>query len=87
MEEENIDKIEVIMRQTEYTREESIEKLEKHNGDHISVIKEYLGVPNKKQQKTVSVNQEIYKQLRHKLDSNMRDYRDRVSKGETRNVM
>jgi hypothetical protein len=69
------EKISVIMRQTDYDEMIANAKLIEYNYDHIKVIKTYLGITEKKApvaQK--SVNQEIYKQLRHKLDSSMKGY-------------
>jgi len=43
---------------------------------------------NNKQKKSVtSINQEIYRQLRNKLDNNLRDYHQRVEKGEVKKVI
>jgi len=67
------DKIKIIIRQTNYSEKEANEKLVFHNIDHIKVIKEYLGVPDKKQEKK-SLNQEIYKEIRIKLDESTREY-------------
>jgi hypothetical protein len=78
--------IQMIMRQTDYTEEVAKEKLKEFNYDHIAVIKSYLGVPNKKAEPVKSLNQEIYKQLRHRLDKNMRNYQERVEKGEARKL-
>ena len=78
--------VQVIMRQTDYTEEIAKEKLKEFNYDHIAVIKSYLGVPDKKAAPVKSVNQEIYKQLRHRLDKNMRNYQERVEKGEARKL-
>lgn len=72
---ETDEKIKVIMRQTDYDEKTANEKLIEHNYDHIKVIKSYLGITEKKApvaQK--SINQEIYKQLRHKLDDSMKSY-------------
>jgi len=81
-------KVDVITRQTDYSNEAALEKLKLHDFNEISVIKEYLGVPIKKVAAPVkSVNQEIYKQLRSKLDSNMRDYHVRVEKGEVKKIV
>ena len=69
------EKISVIMRQTDYNKTTANEKLIEHCYDHIKVIKTYLGITEKKApvgQK--SINQEIYKQLRHKLDDSMKAY-------------
>jgi hypothetical protein len=78
--------VQVIMRQTDYTEEVAKEKLKEFNYDHIAVIKSYLGVPDKKSAPVKSLNQEIYKQLRHRLDKNMRNYNERVEKGEARKL-
>lgn len=75
--------IDIILRQTNYSKEEAREKLLEYNNDYIAVIKAYLGV--KKDPASIkSVNQEIYKQLRFKLDSAMRDYTLRKDNNETR---
>jgi hypothetical protein len=78
--------VQIIMRQTDYSEEVAKEKLKEFNYDHIAVIKSYLGVPDKKAAPVKSVNQEIYKQLRHRLDSNMRNYQERAEKGEARKL-
>ena len=80
------EKIQIVMRQTDYNAEVAREKLSNHNFDEISTIKAYLGIPEKKTTQVKSINQEIYKQLRHKLDSNMQDYKVRAEKGEARKL-
>jgi len=69
-------KVDIIMRQTTYTRDISIECLIQLNGDHIEVIKEYMGIKSK-QSSIKSVNQEIYKQIRYRLDSSMKEYNNK----------
>jgi hypothetical protein len=71
-----MDKVYIIMRQTDYSEELTIQKLAEFNDDHIKVIKDFLKIPEKndKNKRVVSVNQEIYKQLRYKLDNSIRDY-------------
>jgi len=78
-----IEKIQMILRQTTYSEEEARDKLEKNNYDHIKVVRTYLGLTEKKKP-TVnnSLNQEIYKQIRSQLDSNMREYNIRKENGE-----
>lgn len=62
-------KIAIILGQTNYTQEEASKLLSEADGDHIVVIKQYMGIPiAKKVEPVKSVNQEIYKQLRRKLD-------------------
>jgi hypothetical protein len=67
------EKVQKIMRQTNYSKDECREKLEKHNGDEILVIKEYFGIINKKDTPIKSINQEIYKQIRSRLASSLID--------------
>ena len=81
------DKVQIILRQTDYNEEKAREKLKEHGFDEIATIKAYLGITEKKAPQIKSVNQEIYKQLRSKLDSNMRNYQDRVDKGEVKKIV
>jgi len=77
--------IDIILRQTNYSEEEARDKLFEYNNDYIAVIKAYLGVKKDASKPEIkSVNQEIYKQMRFKLDSAMRDYTVRKDKNETR---
>lgn len=75
----------MVMRQTDYTKEESIEQLKLYNYDVEKVIKKYLGISEPKPQcNKVNLNQEIYKQMRFKLDNAMRDYNERKENNETK---
>jgi hypothetical protein len=61
--------IDFIMRQTNYTREISYQKLLEHDNNKILVIKEYMGIPfSKKEVIKKSIQQEIYSQIRKKMD-------------------
>jgi hypothetical protein len=66
-----------VMSQTNYTEEEAKEKLKIFNCDYMKVLKDYMGIPEKKPDKVKSINQEIYKQLRTKLDKTMQEYREK----------
>jgi hypothetical protein len=81
------EKIQKVMRQTDYSEDVAREKLKEHNFDEIATIKAYLGITEKKAPQVKSVNQEIYRQLRSKLNSNMRDYQSRVEKGEAKKII
>jgi len=82
------EKVEKIMRQTDYTKEIALEKLKEYGFDEMRTIKAYLGIPEKKNNNQIkSVNQEIYKQMRYKLDSSMRDYQGRVERGEAKKIL
>jgi hypothetical protein len=76
--------IETILRQTAYTREEAIQKLKEKNNNTLSVIREYLGIQERPPPPMKSVNQEIYRQIRGKMDVAMRDYTQRKEEKENR---
>jgi gas vesicle protein len=67
-----------IMTQTNYSEEVAREKLAQFNNDFMKVLKDYMGIQdNEKPRQIKSVNQEIYKQIRHNLDKSMKDYREK----------
>jgi len=75
--EENNEKfIQIVMNQTNYTREESISKLKEYNNQYVEVIKNYMGISisSKKNSTVGTINQEIYKQIRHKMNTTMNEY-------------
>ena len=84
---ENIDKtanvdlekyVKHIMSQTNYNETVAREKLKECNNDFMKVLKDYMGIPDKKANTQIkSVNQEIYRQIRYSLDQTMKDYRDK----------
>lgn len=80
-------KVQIILRQTAYSEEKAREKLQQFGYNEINVIKEYFGIVEKKPQPIKSVNQAIYKQLRSHLDSSMKDYRERVDKGDVKKII
>ena len=81
------EKIQKILRQTDYTYEQAREKLQEKNFDELATIKSYLGITEKKSSEIKSINQEIYKHIRCRLNSNMQDYRERVEKGEATKLL
>lgn len=81
-------KIQIILRQTDYTANEAREKLQQFEYNEIAVIKDYFGITEKKAPIQIkSVNQAIYKQLRTHLDGAMKNYRERVDKGEVKKII
>ena len=79
-EQELSDKMDIIMRQTNYTETEAHAQLELCNLDHILVIKTFLGIHDKpKIVKPTSLNQETYRQIRLQLDSVVREFNLRAS--------
>lgn len=70
--------IDLILRQTNYTKEIALEKLQLHNNNAINVIKDYMGIKSTEKKAPIkSFNQEIYKQIRTKLDTSMSEYREK----------
>lgn len=76
---EDIDEnLKKVLSQTNYTEEEAKEKLKLFNCDYMKVIRDYMGIPDKKETtKVKSVNQEIFRQIRTKLDASMKEYREK----------
>jgi NACalpha-BTF3-like transcription factor len=68
--------IEIIMNQTTYTKEEAISSLEKHKGDITLVIKDFLGVVDKSEEREKEKNS---KSLHQKKYSIIREYMDNAS--------
>ena len=67
-----------VMSQTNYTEEEAREKLKQFNSDYMKVLRDYMGIDEKKETQPVkTVNQEIYRQIRRKLDTSMKEYREK----------
>jgi hypothetical protein len=68
-------KIRIIVSQTCYSETDAQELLESNNGDYIKIIKEYLKTDTKPNDNAIaikpSINQEIYKQIRAKMNENM----------------
>jgi hypothetical protein len=81
-------KVQIILRQTNYTPEQAKDKLQQFNFNEEEVIRDYFGVSKKTTpQKITSVNQTIYKQLRGYLDGAMKNYRERVNNGEAKKII
>jgi|UniRef100_A0A6C0IJZ7 hypothetical protein len=70
----------MISRQTDYTLDEIKDKLIEYNYNSIDVIKEYMGVQKEKPRPITSINQEIYKQIRMKLDEGIKDFNEKQYK-------
>ena len=78
------DKIQIILRQTDYSEDIAREKMNEYNNDHFKVIRSFLGITEKKALPIKSLNQEIYKQIRSSLDTSMREYTLRKEKSENK---
>jgi NACalpha-BTF3-like transcription factor len=70
--------IEVVMGQTTYLREEAIASLEKHKGNVMLAVKEFLGVPEKNESESGgsggSLNQKRYGVIRNFMDKAAASY-------------
>lgn len=77
MEQEDIQNLkEIVMRQTDYSQEQALEKLEQHNNDIMSIVREYMGVSTiTKKNELKSVNQQIYKEIRTLMDDAAASYK------------
>jgi CRISPR/Cas system CMR subunit Cmr6 (Cas7 group RAMP superfamily) len=75
--EESNKHVKLVISQTNYTEQQVIEKLKLFNCDYMRVLKDYMGIPEKKEERVKSANQEIYKQIRTRLDSTMKEYREK----------
>ena len=69
------EKIQIIMRQTDYSNEEARNQLEMHNFNIMKTLSSFMN-PKKREPEIVkqkSVNQEIYSQIRNYLDNGVAD--------------
>jgi hypothetical protein len=69
----------IIKRQTDYSDEEIILKLQIHNNDPMAILREYIsGTPLiKKEQQNKSVNQTIYSEIRYLMDNAASNYKQK----------
>lgn len=80
------EKIQKILRQTNYSEQIAFDKLQLFNNDEILVIEDYLGI-KPKLEPIKSINQAIYKEFRYKLNDAMCDYNKRVERGEVKKII
>ena len=81
--------IEVVMNQTTYTREEAIAELQKHKGNVVQVVKEFLGVPEKSEPESSggSLNQKRYGVIREFMDKAATNYMKAQERNKIVNAM
>jgi hypothetical protein len=84
--------IEITMNQTTYTREEAIASLEKHKGDITLVIKEFLGIPDKREERekelnSKSLNQKRYSVIRECMDTAAKNFAIKQEQAKRYNEM
>ena len=61
--------VNIIMRQTTYTRLETISKLNEHNNDIFKILREFMKIQEPIAPKRSTINQTIYKEIRKTLGS------------------
>ena len=84
--------IEITMNQTTYTREEAIASLDKHKGDITLVIKEFLGIPDKREERekernSKSLNQKRYNVIRECMDGAAKNFAIKQEQAKRYNEM
>ena len=82
--------IEVVMGQTTYSREEAIAGLQKHKGNVMLVVKEFLGIPDKNNTETSSggsLNQKRYGVIRDFMDKAATSYTKTQERNKIMNQM
>ena len=68
--------VEMVIRQTDMSHDEVVDLLEANNYDYMKVIKLSMGIQEKKSdEKIVSLNQQIYKEIRNVMDQASAHYR------------
>ena len=78
------DAIKLVMSQTNYSEEETKEKLKEWDGNYLYVIKEYLNPQflKKKKVKKTSTNQKMMREIRNFMDTANKEYLIRKEKEE-----
>lgn len=72
----NQELVNMICRQTDYSVDEARTQLERFNYDHIKVLNNYYSIDElKPAQTTLSVNQQIYGEIRNLMDAGARQFR------------
>jgi hypothetical protein len=66
--------IAIVQRQTNYTVVQAREKLLEKDGNYVHVIEEFMGINKKETKKNPSLQQEIYKQIRVRMDDSIKNY-------------
>lgn len=74
--------INLIRRQTNYSKEEIIEKLEGNNYNYIPILNEYNGRSIIEENQKNTTNQQIYSQIRNLMDDGAKRFRLQQEKAE-----
>ena len=75
----NEELVEIVLRQTTLSRDEVIEKLEKNENNYVKVIEEFMGINKNKQKNNLTLNQQIYKEIRSVMDNSTNNFRNNLN--------
>lgn len=78
----------IVMRQTDYSEEQTLLKLKEHNNDIMAIVREFMGIPirNKVKETKQTVNQQIYSEIRTLMDDAAASYKARKEAEEKRQI-
>jgi hypothetical protein len=75
----NEEAVDIVLRQTTLSRDEVIERLSKNENNYLKVIEEFMGINKNKQKNNITVNQQIYKEIRSVMDGAANNFRNNVN--------
>ena len=75
----NEEAVDIVLRQTKLSRDEVIERLSKNENNYLNVIEEFMGINKNKQKNNITVNQQIYKEIRTVMDGAANNFRNNVN--------
>jgi hypothetical protein len=79
----------IIKRQTDYSDEEIILKMQIHNNDPMAILREYMGGTTsvKKDEQNKTLNQTIYSEIRHLMDDAASNYKQKKEMEERNKII
>ena len=75
----NEEAVDIVLRQTTLSRDEVIERLSKNENNYLNVIEEFMGINKNKQKNNITVNQQIYKEIRAVMDGAANNFRNNAN--------
>ena len=75
----NEEAVDIVLRQTTLSRDEVIERLSKNENNYLKVIEEFMGINKNKQKNNITVNQQIYKEIRAVMDGAANNFRNNAN--------
>lgn len=74
--------IDIICRQTDYSKKTAEKKLKEFDNDYTKVIKDFMGIKPKQETTCAYVSQQRYKIIRTELDNACKNYREKKEREE-----